>query len=69
MLRMSNTALVIKNDPTWAKVGKRHYIHISGNEVIYDCNCWVWRLNGKEGYSTLWAAKYAAENSQTKKEA
>lgn len=44
----------------WAKVGKKHYIHVSGIEVIYDCNAWLWFV-GNEGYSTLWAAKYYAE--------
>jgi hypothetical protein len=63
---MPNTAIVIKKDSTWAKVGKKHYLHVSGNEVIYDCNNWLWRVNGKNGYSTLWAAKYEAENLKPK---
>jgi len=61
-MRMPNTATTMKEDGMWAKVGKKHYIHASGNEICYDCNSWLWRINGKDGYTTLWAAKYAAEN-------
>jgi len=55
--------ITMKEDGMWAKVGKKHYLHVSGNEVQYDCNAWLWRVNGKEGFSTLWAAKYAAEQN------
>jgi len=59
--RMPNTSIVMKNDGMWAKVAKKHYIHVSGNEIIYDCNSWLWRINGNEGYSTLHIAKYVVE--------
>jgi hypothetical protein len=61
MFRMPNTAITMKKDDMWAKVGKKHYMHVSGIEIKYDCNSWLWRIDGKEGYSTLWAAKYYAE--------
>ena len=46
----------------WAKVGKKHYVHVSGVEVAYDCNAWLWRVDGGDGYTTLWVAKQNAEN-------
>ena len=61
MTRMPNTAATMKQDRAWAKVGNKHYIHVSGNEVSYDCNAWLWRVNSKNGYTTLWVAKYEAE--------
>ena len=60
--RHENTALKMKNSGEWARVGSKHYLHVSGNEVKYDCNAWLWRVNGGAGYTTLWAAKEMAEN-------
>lgn len=58
---MPNTAQEMKNSGEWARIGKKHYLHISGNEIQYDCNRWLWIVNGNYGYTTLWAAKHAAE--------
>jgi hypothetical protein len=58
---MVTTKETIKADGMWAKVGRKNYLHESGNMVSYDCNAWLWRVNQDEGYKTLWAAKHAAE--------
>lgn len=47
----------------WAKVARKHYRHISGIEVRYDCNRWGWEVVGQnELYTVLWAAKHRAEH-------
>lgn len=56
-----NTAHKMKNDGFWVKVGKKHYVHVSGTEVTYDCNRWLWCINGKPLYTTLWVTKYEVE--------
>lgn len=50
------------NSGAWAKVGKKHYRHVSGVEVRYNCNRWLWEVVGaNEGYTVLWAARSRAE--------
>ena len=43
-MRHGNTAREIVGCGEFAKVGKRHYAHIDGAEIRYDCNAWVWRI-------------------------
>ena len=48
---------------TWTKVARKHYRHISGVEVRYDCNRWGWEVVGEGLYFTvLYAAKHWAEH-------
>lgn len=58
--RRPNTAKAMADSGNWAKVGPKHYIHISGEEITYNCNRWLW-IHGNYGYTTLWAAKHNAE--------
>jgi len=41
--RNRRTDLQIVNDGDFVKVGKKHFRHVSGAEVKYDCNAWAWR--------------------------
>jgi hypothetical protein len=63
--RHGNTAKEIAVQPDWMKVGRKHYLHGSGAEVVYDCNRWGWRLTGAGAfdglYVALWVAKGYAE--------
>ena len=49
---------------TWAKIARKHYRHIDGKEVRYDCNAWAWEVIGgaNDGYmyKTLNVAQHAA---------
>lgn len=63
-MRHGNTAVEMTSSGSWVKVGKKHYQHISGAEVKYDCNAWGWVINGGNmAYSSLWAAKYEVEKN------
>lgn len=48
----------------WAKAGRKHYRHMSGIEVRYNHNRWLWEIIGgpEDGlaYGTLWIAQYQA---------
>jgi hypothetical protein len=65
--RHGNTAKEINLNGDWMKVGKKHYLHGSGAEVVYDCNRFGWRLTGARlshlngVYVALWVAKGYAE--------
>lgn len=50
---------------SWIKVARKHYRHVSGVEVKYDCNQRGWEVSTKPGYyySVLWAARYEAERA------
>lgn len=62
MKRMGNTGVEMVNSGAWVKVAKKHYRHIDGAEVRYDCNRWGWEVIGTgEFYELLWAARYRAE--------
>jgi hypothetical protein len=62
MKRMGNTATAMKESGEWNKVGSKHYRHIGGIEVRYNCNRWMWELVGcDEAYTLLWVARHAAE--------
>ncbi len=60
-IHAGNTAHKMKEDGFWSKVGKKHYIHVSGMEVTYDCNRWVWCIDGVPSYTLLWVTKYEVE--------
>lgn len=50
------------NDGSWAKVGDKTYRHESGIIIRYNCNAWLWIIDGQTvGYKTLGVAKYNAE--------
>lgn len=49
---------------TWVKIARKHYRHITGIEVRYNCNRWLWEIIGgpEDGsaYGTLWVAQHSA---------
>lgn len=56
--RHGNTGREMVDSGQWAKVGKKHYRHVSGNEAKWDCNVWGWRINdGKSVYDALWVVR------------
>jgi hypothetical protein len=63
--RPMNTGREMVASGQWAKIGKKHYRHVSGIEVWYDCNAWKWRtsLDKSLGWSALWVARYEVERS------
>lgn len=47
----------------WAKIGRKRYQHTNGTVVFYDCNSFMWVIEGKRvGYQRLWVAQEAVEN-------
>lgn len=61
--RRGNTAKELEMRGDWNKIGKKHYKNINGVEVKYDCNSYIWRVNGGVGWSTLWAAVEAVDHN------
>jgi hypothetical protein len=61
-LRHGNTSREMLAGGTWVKVGRRHYRHVSGAEVKYDCGLRGWATGGWL-YASLWAARDAAERA------
>ena len=65
MYRRSNTRtdLALVASGAWAKVGSKHYRHVTGIEVRYDHNAWGWRVSTDESaiWPTLELAAYEAE--------
>lgn len=45
----------------WCKVERKHYRHVSGIEIAYDCNRWLWKVSDGTCYSALWVARHWAE--------
>ena len=49
---------------TWERVGRKHYRHVTGIEVVYRSNAWTWEIVGgpEDGhrYSTLTIAQASA---------
>ncbi len=45
----------------WERVGRKHYQHVAGPEVLYRHNDWLWEIVGTasdgERFSTLSAAQ------------
>ena len=48
----------------WARVARKHYRHMSGVEIVYRPNLWLWEIVGGRNdglkYERLWAAQHAA---------
>lgn len=62
MKRMGNTGREMVESGAWVKLGSKHYSHISGAEIRYNSNRWVWEIVGRnEAYSLLWVARYNVE--------
>lgn len=62
MKRMGHTGREMEASGEWVKIGRKHYEHISGVQIRYDCNRWAWEIIGRnELYTVLWAAKHRAE--------
>jgi hypothetical protein len=61
MYRMpNNTHEQMTASGLWAKVGRKHYRHVSGIEIKNDGSLWV--IVGKRlGYTSLWAARDAVQ--------
>ena len=45
------------NAGDFVKVGRKHYRHVSGAEIVYDCNRWRWSAVGQL-WQTLDVAAY-----------
>jgi hypothetical protein len=43
---IKRTDLQIIADGDFAKIGKKHFRHVSGAEIQYDCMAWGWRACG-----------------------
>ena len=55
--RMGNTAREIVAAGDFVKVGRKHYRHVGGAEIVYDCNAWQWKITGRKGgWDVLWPA-------------
>lgn len=63
--RHGNTGIEMVASGSWVKVGRKHYRHVSGAEVVYDCNRWHWQVTGAGSwdglYGSLWVARHYAE--------
>jgi hypothetical protein len=47
-----------QTEGSWSKIGRKQYRHVSGKVVTYDCNRWVWVIEGtRYGFKTLTAAQ------------
>lgn len=48
----------------WQSVGRKRYQHVSGVEIVYRHNFWLWEIVGGKydghRYERLWAAQHAA---------
>lgn len=61
-MRRGHTGNEMVASGEWNKIGKKHYVHISGFEIKYDCMAWGWLVSNNKGiYQTLWAAKQIVE--------
>jgi len=67
--RQGNTGKAMVGSGAWVRVAKKHYRHVSGVEIVYRCNHWVWAVveDGKPEtrWSMLWVARYEAERTAT----
>ena len=65
MRRMpNNTGRDMVESGQWVKVASKHYRHVSGTEIQYDCNHWGWNIIGtKELWSSLWVARHIVEKA------
>jgi hypothetical protein len=58
---MGNTGREMVQGGAWVKVNRKHYRHISGIEIAYDGNRWLWKVSDGTAYTLLWAARHWAE--------
>jgi len=61
MGRHGNTGIDMVNSGAWVKVARKYYRHISGIEVAYDCNGYVWTVSDGSRWSSLWVARHNVE--------
>lgn len=66
MKRQGHTGREMVKSGAWVKVAKKHYRHISGAEICYDCNRWVWQILGGDAYTLLWVARHNVEKLAAK---
>lgn len=61
--RMGNTGREMVESGAWVKVGRKHYEHISGAQIRYNCNRWVWEVVGQPdaAWTLLWVARHFVE--------
>lgn len=49
---------------TWERIGRKHYQHVTGIEVVYRHNEWCWEIVGGKydghRFDRLWAAQHHA---------
>jgi len=60
--RRGHTGREMVQTGEWVKVGKKHYQHVSGVEVVYDHNRWVWCIKGGPKNNTCWSALWVAKH-------
>lgn len=53
MKRNGNTGREMVQCGEWVKVASKHYRHISGVEIRYNCNRWVWEIIGRDEAYTV----------------
>ena len=57
----NNTRTDILASGQWVQIAKKHYQHIDGAEIKYDCMAWLWRIVGTDsGFKQLNHAVWAA---------
>lgn len=64
---MKRTDTLMLEGGQWVRVAPKHYRHVTGVEVVYGHNEWLWFVRGGphdgEGYGTLDVARYYAEQA------
>lgn len=55
---------VVKSE--WKSVGRKHWSHVSGVQVKYDCNAWKWQIIGGARCGYKYDTKWAAQTEGTK---
>ena len=65
MMRHGRTDIEMVASGAWVKVGRKHFRHVSGVEVRYDSNAWLWKVSGgpwdRYGFEVLHGARSAVE--------
>ena len=60
--RNTRTDQQILLDGDFAKVGRKHFRHVSGTEITYNCNRWAWQISNGDLYTTLEVAVHAVRH-------
>lgn len=55
---------VVKSE--WKIIGRKHWSHLSGVQVKYDCNAWKWQVIGGAKCGNYYDTKWAAQTEGTK---